>query len=93
MYYHVRRKIRDLGYRGWLLLEEGDQFHLSKFDERFNEDEYRFYIEEKKGSFSVVYCEKIKGCQKSVKVQKQNPYLHKANEICQKLSLTGLSLT
>ncbi|WP_027724621.1 hypothetical protein [Tuberibacillus calidus] len=86
MFYYLRKSLLTPEFRGWRLEREEGQYYLSKFDEQFNDDEYRFYIKINGSHIEITGSEKIKNYKKSIKVRKNNPYFKKAYEVIAFLS-------
>ena len=73
---------RELGYRGWRLEEEENRYYLSKFDERYNEDEFRFYVKSINQKLHIVHKEKWKSSDKPMAVRESNQYYKTAKKLC-----------
>lgn len=86
MFSYFKEAMRNLGYRGWRLEDDDGVFYISKFDDRFNDDEYRFYLEIDENAWTISNSAKLKSDQKIVRVLSANPYLHTANEIVQQMN-------
>lgn len=74
---------RALGHRGWRLEEEDNRFYLSKFDERYNEHEFRFYVKGINQKLHIVHKEKIKSLEEEpLAVRDNNKYYKTAKTLC-----------
>lgn len=86
MYYSFRSVIKDINARGWRLENDDGRYYLSKFEEQFNDNEIRVFIEFNENEIVVKRCMKYKWKEEGVKIvkmkSKDNPYLIKAHEIC-----------
>lgn len=70
------------GFRGWRLEDEDGLYYLSKFDDHFNDDEYRFYITMDGENIHIKKMNKIKSYHKIMKVKPQHEYIRLAEFLC-----------
>lgn len=84
MFRDFRDVLKEPEFRGWRLEEEDTHYYLSKFDDRFNDDEFRFYIEISESDIHISRMLKIKSYRKIMKVDLKNIYLQQAEKICTK---------
>jgi hypothetical protein len=87
MFRDFRTLLRKKEYRGWRLEEDGaGDFYLSKFDDRFNDDEFRFHLHISETDVNIVKMTKIKSYRKIMKVKEDNEYLQRAIKICSEMT-------
>ena len=53
MFKEFREIVKNGGLRGWRLEKEGEELYFSKFDDRFNDDEFRFFLENSNGNILI----------------------------------------
>jgi hypothetical protein len=82
MIYQFRNIVKELGLRGWRWERHKDEIYLSKFDERYNDDEFRFYLNIKNKLIGISRMEKIKQYQKTTKVSPRHPFIEQAERLC-----------
>jgi len=82
MFYEFSQMARDLGHRGWRLEEDNNRFYLSKFDERYNEDEFRFYVKSINNKLHIVHKEKLKSSTIPMVIRDSNQYYKIAKKLC-----------
>lgn len=82
LFYEFSRMARELGHRGWRLEEEGNRFYISKFDERYNEDEFRFYVKSINSKIHIVHKEKLKASDRPMPIRENNQYFKIAKILC-----------
>lgn len=82
MFREFRNIIKQTNSRGWRLESEGEKLFLSKFDDTYNDDEFRFYVEEKNGVLEIIRAEKIRNYKKVVSVSTSHRFFLKAHELC-----------
>lgn len=87
MFREFRMVLKEKEFRGWRLEEEDDHYYLSKFDDRFNDDEFRFYLEFSDEDIHISKMLKIKSYRKVMKVDSQNIYLQQALQLCEKFHI------
>ncbi|GAB6426006.1 hypothetical protein bcgnr5378_29370 [Bacillus cereus] len=68
-------------HRGWRLEGTIDSMHLSKFCEKYNHDEYRFYIIWDGAQFVISHEERIKNYETIVAIRNSHKYMQQAHEI------------
>lgn len=90
MFRNFRNIVKSHGFRGWRLEMENNEIYISKFDERYNDDEFRFYIEKKDGEIHIYKMKRHKtNNDKIMSVDQKNPYAINARKICQLLETTS----
>lgn len=87
MFYQFRDVIKGNDARGWRLEKEDEQFFLSKFDDAFNDNEIRVYIDFKPEGIHIKKSVKIKNYSKIIELDATNKYVQKAIELCQSYDL------
>ena len=88
MFKEFRELVKKEGLRGWRLEKEGEEFYFSKFDDRLNDDEFRFFLELSEATIHIKRMQKIKSYHKLMKVNPSHPYVQQAEAICKKLTET-----
>lgn len=86
MYMDFKKIVKEQGLRGWRLQEENDVFYFSKFDDRFNDDEFRFYLNVRNDVVNIKKMQKVKSYKKIMKVNPNNTYIPEAELLCAKLT-------
>lgn len=81
MFSEFSRMARQLGHRGWRLEEENRTFYLSKFHERYNEEEFRFYIKNINNKLHIVNKTHIKSPEETVGIKENNKYYKTAKTL------------
>lgn len=82
MFYEFSKMSKELGHRGWRLEEDDRRFYLSKFDERYNEDEFRFYVKSINNKLHIVHKEKLKASEHPMPIRDSNQYYKIAKILC-----------
>lgn len=85
MYRSFSKATRDKGLRGWRLELMNNQKYISKFDDRFNDDEYRFFINYDENNQKKPYISKMEkyktNSDKIMKVKPNNEYVKIAESL------------
>lgn len=86
MFKEFREIVKNEGLRGWRLEKEGDEFYFSKFDDRFNDDEFRFFLQTSDDNIHIKRMQKIKSYKKLMNVNANHEYAKIAEQLCIKLN-------
>lgn len=85
MFKEFREIVKNEGLRGWRLEKEEEEFYFSKFDDRFNDDEFRFFLQVSENTIHIKRMQKIKSYKKIMNVSPTHEYTKVAESLCQKL--------
>jgi hypothetical protein len=84
MYAQFQKVIKNAGFRGWRLDEDEGRLYLSKFEEMFNDNEIRIFVEVTPTKINIVGGTKIKNYSKIGRLDlEKNPYVKEAKHICE----------
>lgn len=86
MFREFRELIKKNGVRGWRLEDENGVFYLSKFDDRFNDDEFRFFLSIEENNIHIKKMQKIKSYKKIMNVNAQHEYTKQAESFCHQMN-------
>lgn len=83
MFNEFRKFVKRHNLRGWRLLSHDNQLYLQKYCDKYNLEEYRFYIKLLDGQFNLTHGIRYKSDDFSCPVSKKNTYLSTAKMICE----------
>lgn len=89
MFKEFREIVKKESLRGWRLEKEGEELYFSKFDDRFNDDEFRFFLTVSGENVQIKRMQKIKSYKKVMNVSPQHEYTKQAEALCTMLSTTS----
>jgi len=84
MYREFNQTAKERGFRGWRLEELDGHTYISKFDDHFNDDELRFFIDfNEEGQAYISHMNRLKtSTDRIVKIHSTNEYIKRAEELC-----------
>lgn len=82
MFNDFRKFVKRHNLRGWRLLSHDNQLYLQKYCDKYNLEEYRFFLKVLDGEFNLTHGVRFKSDDTSNPVAKKNTYFKSAKNIC-----------